>query len=337
MARLSKIDWENLQAIWERDERTGYRWMVKEFGLKITDQAIRNRAIRHEWQKRLTPQANKPKTTKPTKPTLTPEGIKAESPEAVELTEREQLFVAEYTTDFNATRAGKAVGYSPKSAETMAFRLLRKDRVQRAIKSIVDDRKERLGIDGDDIMRAWWDVVNFDVNEIVQYRRIPCPFCYAKDDIPQYTKEELIHEWGLYEKNRLKAQFSGIEVNPPPFRSLGVPSVIDESLPPNEDCKACGGLGMGKVMVNDTTTLSPIGKRVYCGCESSENSLKVLMLSKERALENLAKALGLFNQRIQVDPVKVEVDMDELANRFTTVMKRARERAKARFSPGEGE
>ena len=51
------------------------------------------------------------------------------------LTPRQRLFVQEYLTDPNGTQAASRAGYSARSAEMQASRLLSKDKVQEAVRA----------------------------------------------------------------------------------------------------------------------------------------------------------------------------------------------------------
>jgi phage terminase small subunit len=57
---------------------------------------------------------------------------------ADELTGKQKLFVSEYLKDFNATRSAIAAGYSAKTAAVIGHELLRKPKIQEAIRKHVD-------------------------------------------------------------------------------------------------------------------------------------------------------------------------------------------------------
>jgi phage terminase small subunit len=59
------------------------------------------------------------------------------------LTEKQQRFVEEYLIDLNATQAAIRAGYSAKTAEVQASRLLRNVKVAAAIQSGIDARSVR--------------------------------------------------------------------------------------------------------------------------------------------------------------------------------------------------
>jgi len=60
--------------------------------------------------------------------------------------QREQLFIAEYLKDFNATRAAKAAGYSEKTAHVTGHKLLNKGNIKEQVnakcKEILDQSNE---------------------------------------------------------------------------------------------------------------------------------------------------------------------------------------------------
>jgi phage terminase small subunit len=68
------------------------------------------------------------------------------------LTKKQAIFVREYLTDFNGTRAAIAAGYSKKGAEVAASRLLRDVKVAAAIDGETSERCERLGVKADEII-----------------------------------------------------------------------------------------------------------------------------------------------------------------------------------------
>lgn len=62
------------------------------------------------------------------------------------LNHRQQVFVAEYLVDFDATRAAIAAGYSKKSARFIAAQNLSKGYIRAAIEAAIEERKARLDI-----------------------------------------------------------------------------------------------------------------------------------------------------------------------------------------------
>lgn len=70
-----------------------------------------------------------------------------------ELTPKQELFIAEYLTDLNATRAAIAAGYSAKTAESQAARLLVNVKVAAAIAEKQGKRLAKLEITADRVLQ----------------------------------------------------------------------------------------------------------------------------------------------------------------------------------------
>jgi len=75
------------------------------------------------------------------------------------LSDKRLKFVREYVKDFNATKAAERAGYSPRSAPTTGYRLLKNVEVQKAIQAECQRKEERA-----EINRQW--VVNTLVENV---------------------------------------------------------------------------------------------------------------------------------------------------------------------------
>jgi len=64
-----------------------------------------------------------------------------------ELTEKQKAFSDQFVVDFNGTQAAIRAGYSKKTAESQASRLLRNVKVQEYIKSLQEKQREELEIE----------------------------------------------------------------------------------------------------------------------------------------------------------------------------------------------
>lgn len=68
------------------------------------------------------------------------------------LSEKQKRFVSEYIIDLNAKQAAIRAGYSPKTAEVQASRLLSLVKVQTEIAKAMEDRGKRTGITQDRVL-----------------------------------------------------------------------------------------------------------------------------------------------------------------------------------------
>ena len=68
------------------------------------------------------------------------------------LNEKQRRFISEYIIDLNAKQAAIRAGYSPKTAEVQASRLLSLVKVQTEIAKAMEDRGKRTGITQDRVL-----------------------------------------------------------------------------------------------------------------------------------------------------------------------------------------
>jgi phage terminase small subunit len=76
---------------------------------------------------------------------------------------KRQAFVAEYIKDFNATRAARAVGYSPKTARAIGQKLLTFTDVDTAIQAEIKEH----AMEGEEILQRLGDIARGDVAELM--------------------------------------------------------------------------------------------------------------------------------------------------------------------------
>ena len=69
-----------------------------------------------------------------------------------ELEEKQKMFCKEYLVDFNGTQAAIRAGYSKKTANEQASRLLTKVNVQTYLKKLIEKRNERTKITQDEVV-----------------------------------------------------------------------------------------------------------------------------------------------------------------------------------------
>lgn len=114
------------------------------------------------------------------------------------LTDQQRSFVAEYLKDNNATQAAIRAGYSKKTANEQGARLLAKLVLRRPLRS---SRKHplcaRLEVPMKCLSRC--GAATFDANQLSQYRRGSCRYCWGFGH--QYQWRDAVE----YEEKRLEA------------------------------------------------------------------------------------------------------------------------------------
>lgn len=83
------------------------------------------------------------------------------------LTDKQELFAREYLKDLNATQAAIRAGYSFKTAQEQASRLLSNVMVQSRISELKADRNEEVGIDAAYVLRRLVEIDQMDVLDIL--------------------------------------------------------------------------------------------------------------------------------------------------------------------------
>lgn len=83
------------------------------------------------------------------------------------LTPKQQRFVEEYLIDLNATQAAIRAGYSEKSAQEIGAENLSKPMVAKAIQEALQERKERVQIDADYVLKRLVEIDQMDVLDIM--------------------------------------------------------------------------------------------------------------------------------------------------------------------------
>ncbi len=250
------------------------------------------------------------------------------------LTPKQQCFVEEYLIDLNATQAAIRAGYSEKTANEQGARLLANVSVSQTIQRSMQERSKRTEITQDDVLRRWWDIANADPNEIIQYRRTCCRHCHGIDHAYQWKDAE--------EYKRALAVAAADEKGtdeslPTDEGGYG----FNQTLDPHPACPHCYGEGYGEVFATDTRKLTGSARLLYDGVKISDRGgFEVKTLDRAKALENVARHLGMFKERMEVTgkgggPIETEhsgavtitadlqsKSLDELTLLFTEKLKR---------------
>lgn len=82
------------------------------------------------------------------------------------LTPKQERFVEEYLIDLNATQAAIRAGYSPKTAEVLGSRLVKKSLVAKAIELAKRERAARSKIDAEFVLQRLAEIASADKTEI---------------------------------------------------------------------------------------------------------------------------------------------------------------------------
>lgn len=88
----------------------------------------------------------------------------------VPLNKKQLRFVDEYLIDLNGKQAAIRAGYSPRTAEMQASRLLSKDKVKAAVQERMDKRSERTEITQDRVLKEIARIAFLDIRQAFNER-----------------------------------------------------------------------------------------------------------------------------------------------------------------------
>ncbi|ECI3888022.1 terminase small subunit [Salmonella enterica subsp. enterica] len=220
------------------------------------------------------------------------------------LTAQQRLFVAEYLKDNNATQAAIRAGYSKKTANEQGARLLVKVSIAQTIAQQQKAAIVRTLGSADEVLEQMWRLATFDANQLSQYRRGCCRYCWGFGH--QYQWRDAVE----YEEKRLEA-VERKRREPEDAGGYG----YDHNREPNPECPRCNGDGIGQPFFADTRKLSPDAALAYSGVKLGKHGVEITAISRERMYEAVMKRLGLedseFAQRLQqleIERRQLEVD-----------------------------
>jgi phage terminase small subunit len=207
------------------------------------------------------------------------------------LTPKQVRFVEEYLLDMNATAAARRAGYKGNNVDSVASRLVSKSHVQDEITRQQSLRSERTQITQDMVLQRLWDIATADPNELIEFRRTCCRFCYGDGYRYQRTRAEMDRDREAWIKREVK------EGETKPDFDLQGGAGYDARKPPNPDCQECFGDGVGQAFAKDTRKLSAAARRLYAGVKITNNGLEVKMNDQQAATLQVGKHLGMFTDK----------------------------------------
>ena len=212
----------------------------------------------------------------------------------VALNNKQKLFVDEYLKDLNATQAAIRAGYSAKTASRIGPELLGKTCIKAAIAEQMKAREERTQITQDMVLRRWWELASADVNELIQYRRTCCRHCHGIDHAYQWIDE------AEFDRACLSVEMNTQEGQTPllPTNEGGYGFV--QTADPHKYCPKCNGEGVGEIFAADTRKLKGGARQLYDGVKQTKDGFEVRLRDRDKALENVARHLGMFTDKLDV-------------------------------------
>lgn len=221
-------------------------------------------------------------------------------PKAAEdaLTPKQMAFIEELLADeqMNATAAYLRVfKCSQKAAEASASRLLSQDKIKKGLIAARERLQQRTGITPDKVLHQWWQIATADPNDIMQLRRECCRHCHGIDHAFQWRNVREFDE----ALNKAEDDAAAEERTPNLPTDEGGYG-FDPGNPPNPDCPECDGNGRSRVHINDTRHLTGSARRLYAGIKQTQHGIEVKTRDQDAALQSIARHLGMFNDKLQL-------------------------------------
>lgn len=147
------------------------------------------------------------------------------------LSPKVKRFIAEYLKDQNATAAAERAGYSDPN---YGRQLITNPNVAQAIAQQQKESLTRTLGSADEVLAQMWQLATFDANQLSQYRRGSCRYCWGFGH--QYQWRDAVE----YEEKRLEA-LERKRREPLDVGGYG----YDHTTVPNPECPRCNGDGIG--------------------------------------------------------------------------------------------
>jgi len=244
--------------------------------------------------------------------------------DAFGLNDRQRSFVLIYLNEPNSTKAARQAGY--KHPNTQGPRLLVNVCIAAAVQEGRTQIECKLMYSAQDIARCWLELATADPSELSNNLLGACRYCHGIDfeyqwKSPREYRDALarvVYDFFAGDDLRAAAMRGEIEDLRLPTDIGGFGYRISDD--PNPDCPECAGLGIEHVRMADTSTLTGSAKLLFDGVETTRQSKKIKVQSRERALENLAKHLGMFSSKVEAEEINpLSRLVDSLLDKASTV------------------
>lgn len=210
------------------------------------------------------------------------------------LTMKQDLFVREYCIDFNGTRAAIYAGYAANSAANTAYDLLRIPEIAKRVEVHKMRISAKVDLKIEDVVRSITAVLNADPRELTETKIGCCRHCWGAYFLREETPQEFRDRYAAHLKS--EAWLARGEE----FNSMGGDGYRRKRAP-NPECPECEGAGVSYQIFKDTSELSSDAAQLYMGVKQTANGIEILTRSKDKAVEQAAKYLGMNKETIMTN------------------------------------
>lgn len=209
-------------------------------------------------------------------------------------TAKQLKFVDEYIRNgFRNASAAYRKAYncermSDQTVANAAYDLTKHAELSGMIEAAKQNAIEDVYMTAKDVLRNWVDIATADPNDIAQYRRTCCRYCWGIGHAYQWVE----HDYWLAVAQAIDEQ----RQQPDASGGFG----WDATLDPAPGCPNCHGEGLGDVHVADTRKLKGKARKLYAGVKMTRNGPEILLRNQDAALANIAKHFGMLGDKLEL-------------------------------------
>lgn len=145
-------------------------------------------------------------------------------------------------------------------------------------------------------LAAWLEIATADPDELIGLRVGCCRYCHGEGFGYQWKEREFLA--ALDEAERMRRRDPKADH---PLPDIGGGFGFRMARPPRADCPECEGEGAERVVARDTSKLSKGARALFGGVKKSRHGLEVIIADRQKALENVTRMLGGFNDKVRLD------------------------------------
>jgi len=220
------------------------------------------------------------------------------------LTDKQEKFVQWLINGKSQREAYKLAGYKTDAMtdsviDIEASKLFKNPKVSLRFEELhsrlVKEAEDECIISAKDVLKRWKEIAFADPNEIIHFRRVCCRYCFGINHEYQWKDE------AEYQRAVNAATSAANEDETPVIPDNEGGYGYDDTIRPHPKCPKCKGEGHGEIHATDTRDLSPQGKALYAGVKQTKDGFEIKMQDQGKALENIARHLGMFTENLKVD------------------------------------
>lgn len=147
------------------------------------------------------------------------------------------------------------------------------------------------------LFETYMAIAFVDPNELIAQKVGACRHCYGENGLFQWKETEYTKALASWELACAATKSGPLPEMPDIAGGLG----YRFTRPPNPECIECEGEGITRIVPMDTTRLSPGAKLLYKGVQQTKDGVKVLFRDQDKALEQIGRILGAFDDKMRID------------------------------------